>query len=590
MKSKRLKGVINLNKALSNNYWTNYRKFLGRIVEGLSDTFEWRHDVMGALRNQDVDRLLALADSLSSQKYDDATHHFVANQVAYLIKKFPFPPSLGSFNPEKKAREKFLASEATCRLTNEYFTSQFFSDGDVQWKFHNMRNFIAYVLGNVSLASIYGSCDFGPGANIGVNGNASNIKQKIACDWTVTPSALMYGYAAFVQDFSLMRCFSSYESPYVCLDPDKLLSDFREACTVINYNKIAFVPKTTATHRVIAVEPLINGYVQKGVDAVMRRKLLRIGIDLSDQSINSSMAYQGSLEDSEDSFVTIDLSSASDSISIGLCRELLPPDWFELLYSLRPENYLLDGVVTRYEKFCSMGNGFCFPLETLLFTAAAHAVGAGTPGRDFHVYGDDIIVRKSVAQDLLNLLGVMGFSVNTEKTFLSGPFRESCGTDWFGGKDVRPFILDFRFDSLESIFKFLNLSRRSALTECFFLGVRDFVKSLIPTHLLFLRPEKGPPDTGVDAEIDEFMASPHARWSKDLQRWRWLELHHVPIQDRSERRRSAHALMIAALRGASANQPFVYRRKTVTTVRVVPHSIGGSYGPPRRVAQSVDAT
>jgi len=74
----------------------------------------------------------------------------------------------------------------------------------------------------------------------------------------------------------------------------------------------------------------------------------------------------------------------------------------------------------------------------MLFAAACRAVGAKTG--DFLVYGDDIIVPTSVVDELVKLLGFLGFEVNTEKSF-SDPdlrFRESCGLDAYNGVDVTP--------------------------------------------------------------------------------------------------------------------------------------------------------
>lgn len=570
MKSK-AGGRLAKSRTLSHNSWEFYRKFLGKIMSDLPDTLSYKAQVVGALQANDVDALLGIADSLSSQKYDDARSHFLANQVACLIKKYPFPASLGSFDPKKTAWDKYLRSEALCARSNRYFEFVHDLDAPVQQAFSAMRGFIARVLGpDVPRTSWYEACDFGPGASIGVNGQATNLNRKIGSDWTVSPGAFDYGYAAVVHDWNLIRAMSG-EPGIQNLDPSVLRRNFESKCTVVRHNKIAFASKTTKTDRVIAVEPLINGFLQKGLDQLMRLRLKRIGLDLSDQSINSEGARLGSLVDDELSFVTIDLSSASDSISIGLCRALLPPDWFDIMNSIRSVGYSYHDDVVRYEKFCSMGNGFCFPLETLLFAAAAHASGCKSPGYDFVVYGDDIVVRKRNAQKLLELLEIMGFEVNKEKTFLQGPFRESCGRDWFEGEDVRPFVLDFRFDTIESCFKFLNLSKRNQRSADFFSDINDLVMSLIPDYYRFLRPEKGPADSGIDADLDVFLSSPFARWNRHLQRWSWLELHHKPISDDWLCSNSAYALTIAVIQGANSEQPFTFRRKTrAMVVRVYP--------------------
>jgi hypothetical protein len=86
-----------------------------------------------------------------------------------------------------------------------------------------------------------------------------------------------------------------------------------------------------------------------------------------------------------------------------------------------------------------MGNGYTFEMETLIFWAAVRVCRRHT--RDhapFRVYGDDIICGKQTADLLLPFLAWLGFPCNSSKTFLEGPFRESCGADYWNGHNVRP--------------------------------------------------------------------------------------------------------------------------------------------------------
>ena len=573
MKSKVLHSLKRLQGTLTNESWSTYRRIVSKVCQDHS-SFEWMSKVAGLIRNQDILALMEMSDFLSGQKYPTAAEHFAANQIVSLIKKYPFPSKLNPFDPEKKARETFAESEQRCKETNERFL------GPVDWakspyrnEWNSMRSFINYVMGHTPpLGDIYDKCYFGPGASVGVHGNATNLARKFASDWSVTPGAQLYARSACFRNWHV---FESLTRPRpgaaACLDPELAKASFGKRVTTVAYNKIAFVPKTVKTFRSIAVEPLLNGYVQSGVDVLLRARLLRVGINLTDQSINSRLARRGSTVDDDSSFVTIDLSSASDSIAINLCRDLLPSDWYAFLDAIRSPSYLIDGVAKRYHKFCSMGNGFCFPLETLLFTAACVASGAGEVGVDFHVYGDDIIVRKHCAKRVLGLLSEMGFVVNKEKTFLEGPFRESCGTDWYSGDDVRPFVLDFELNSFQSVAKFLNLSRRNARTTAFFDGVRDLLLGLLPEDLRIFRPLEGPPDTAVTVERDLFMTSPYAVWSRDLQCWSWRELISTPHSDIGWNmlRDSDLSLTMAALRGSRSDAPFTIRRKTRTTLRKV---------------------
>lgn len=558
-----------------------------------------------------VKNLMTIADCLSAQLHADATTHFVANQISLLVRKYPFPKLVNPFEPEEAALENFIESERRCLRQNRLFMlrSRPMSGRPLRYasQYESMRSFIQYVIGcEVPLTAIMSRCGFGPGASMGVSGDATSPSRKLLQrgGWSVSPGAYTYCHmavATHAQFREILNWDSWSELP--AMDDDRanaarhawLAQDTRPGDTweaykskteVVTYNKIAFVPKTAKIHRSIAVEPLLNGFIQKGVDMVMRDSLRRIGIDLSDQEPNAEMAREGSL-DADDGWCTIDLRDASNSISTGLVRAICPPAWFEFLNSIRSRNWSYRSYKNvKYEKFCSMGNGFCFPLETLIFVAACHAVGAGRPGIDFRVYGDDIIVRKQFFGPVVRLLRHMGFRTNTEKTFSTGPFRESCGADWFGGEDVRPYTFDTPLDSVENVFKWLNLTRRNARTTSFFEPARDFVLRLLPERLRFYRPYKGPANTAIDATGEEYMSASSCSFKSGYLKtpicsqtvgigWEWLELSFTPVTDNWHRRWGAVgdvALLYGALSGSASVAPFTYRRKTVASVCLTAHS------------------
>jgi hypothetical protein len=91
----------------------------------------------------------------------------------------------------------------------------------------------------------------------------------------------------------------------------------------------------------------------------------------------------------------------------------------------------------KYSKFSSMGNGMTFTIETLIFAAAVAAVGSKT----VCVYGDDIVTDTNTVPDLLRLLRFLGFCVNQDKSFHTGPFRESCGEHWYRDKLITPVYI-----------------------------------------------------------------------------------------------------------------------------------------------------
>lgn len=243
-------------------------------------------------------------------------------------------------------------------------------------------------------------------------------------------------------------------------------SALREASSssleVVPGNVMFTVPKSTEIDRVAAKEPDLNMYIQRGLGKMVRNGLRRFGINLNDQSINRNLAREGS---ADGSLATLDLSSASDSVTTELVARFLPPIWYTWLNASRSVRTLVpsDGGNYWHENvmFSSMGNGFTFELESLLFWALAKATGyhTGCCGR-ISVYGDDIIVPTEMAPFLEHVLWFYGFTLNRDKSFSSGPFRESCGGHYLNGVDVTPFFLRRPIKRVSDLILFLNNLRR----------------------------------------------------------------------------------------------------------------------------------
>jgi hypothetical protein len=207
-----------------------------------------------------------------------------------------------------------------------------------------------------------------------------------------------------------------------------------QALVPVEGNVMLTVPKNAKTDRVICYEPHMNIGLQLSVGSHIRKCLKKAGVNLDDQSVNQRRALLGS---KTGHLATIDLKSASDTVAKELVWELLPVDWAILLDDLRSRKTLWpDGTWRVNHKFSSMGNGFTFELESLIFYAIASATAVNVS-----VYGDDLVVRTEDFSEVCSNLEAAGFWVNTRKSFHSGLFRESCGTDGFGGVLVTPFYL-----------------------------------------------------------------------------------------------------------------------------------------------------
>jgi hypothetical protein len=63
------------------------------------------------------------------------------------------------------------------------------------------------------------------------------------------------------------------------------------------------------------------------------------------------------------------------------------------------------------------------------------------------VFGDDILIDSRFLGKIRRVFSVVGLAINSDKTFSKGPFRESCGTDAYGGFCVTPLRIGaFPFD------------------------------------------------------------------------------------------------------------------------------------------------
>lgn len=280
------------------------------------------------------------------------------------------------------------------------------------------------------LSYLADSIDCGPGA--AQLSNPSSLLTK-----------LFGGTLSYYHPQSLALYRAAIASSGFWSSAEKLRSD-RFGETMVRGGKIFFVKKTTEISRTCCTESNVDMLLQKGIGNFIESRLeWYFGINLSSQpDKNRELARQGSLNDT---LCTIDLASASDSISRNLLRAVLPDTTLKgHIFLTAGDNVILPGNrVIEKGMISTMGNGFTFPLETLLFACAVRSVYdvLGYPWdrskSDWGVFGDDIIVRSDAYHLVTSFLTLIGFSVNDSKSFFTGPFRESCGHDYFRGRNVR---------------------------------------------------------------------------------------------------------------------------------------------------------
>ena len=452
-------------------------KVLDRMIQDLSHLFteSEKSRLFAVVRSRNYDDYLALSEDWGPQsKYLDGKSLAQARgiyQVTSLIKKFRFP----SDNAMRRAAaiEKFIDAEASCK---EYNLNGFLQlacteDDRMCNVFTYACSFLTKLLGDdlPSDDKLTHWSRHGPGANLDTKRGRNNTYFKY-CDWpySCTQGALWQARIAIESDERWKGALEDSVRERNDIPKHAILDQNEFYSTVLNVvpgNRIAFVPKNSRTDRSIAIEPSMNLYLQLGIDGFIRRRLKRWGVDLDSQEKNRELARLGSRDwEDPENFVTLDLAAASDSISVELCKLVLPKRWYNHLMLLRSPVGELDGEVISYEKISSMGNGFTFALETAIFTSIVYGVmrefDGGFDPEFCAVYGDDIIVRSNIASQVVTALNLCGFTINEDKSFLEGPFRESCGADWFKGKPVRPVFLTSSPSSVMELWTDINRLRR----------------------------------------------------------------------------------------------------------------------------------
>ncbi len=388
------------------------------------------------LRFQHGELLQLVSMETDPRNYNDWYDFKLDYQCVSFLKKYQ-DFDLG-IDREAHAFEKWLKAESRCREVNASFRNLWNSDksfmSDVAGAIYRRACVkISRLLGEAPPLDVLTHGRFGPGSDTGTSGNCVSRFYKYSSPGTSTPGVL--------------RALSVFET-------DDVRSDIPERASLVRGSRLTFVPKTALIDRAICVEPRWNIFYQLSVGHVLERRLLSFGYDITDQSRNQQLAARAY----RDSLSTIDLSSASDCVSKNLILDMLPGDWADLLFLLRSPVTVYRGKTYELEKVSSMGNGYTFPLETLIFAALAEAACElhGEDLDDVSVYGDDIIVPKSAALDLIETLRYLGFDTNVKKTYIDSVFFESCGCDYFKGRDVRPIFLKERVSDVERSFRLAN--------------------------------------------------------------------------------------------------------------------------------------
>lgn len=483
-------------------------------------------------RAKEVDRLLAdedysgylgLSPDYAMEDLGNFADDYLLVSVLRKSPNIPFVPSNGCASAAEVAKQKFYSAEMSCKLSNERLSetrymralvckpgscvsldgnsSRWYSVSawdEPDW-LPRARGIIADILGPLQgtvegpkgpvrpLDECIRLMKHGPGSTTGVTGDGLVASQKFDNQVDLTEELLPFAKSI------MGDVWADYKS--------------LGRLNVVRGNEFFSVPKDATTERGACKGPTLNVFGQLGVGRYMSSRLRLFGCD-----IRLGWKRQQKLAETahECARATIDWSQASDLWCYMAVLLLLPHDWFRLLDLFREKETFIDGAWVELQKFSAMGNGFTFPLESLLFLGVMRAIVPKRLWDECGVFGDDCICPAEYAEPVIQALEFLGSKVNQKKTFLAGRFFESCGTDWFNGQNVRPFYL--RQESGVSVPYALQVAnalrlyakRRSGVCcDARFQGLWEWLVSQVPApwNECLVPPEMG--DSGIISNRDE---------------------------------------------------------------------------------------
>jgi len=356
----------------------------------------------------------------------------------------------------------FKLSVEKMRLVNASLDSTVSEDSTLTEILSEARNFLSHICETRYDGHSYDLTDsciswhisVGPGASIGASGG-SWLDKFITSPLTVYPHQVSL-YRYYFNGLSNTSLSLSERKRYLTYGNQTVAS-----------SKISFAPKSAKTERLIATEASLPMAFQLSIHEILSERLKQIGIDLANQQFkNRYLAQKGSLSRS---LATIDLSSASDNVSLALVdllfKDSCPCLHWWLMYLRSTSVTLPDGeTIDDLPMLSTMGNGYTFVIETIIFLAIVVGVARVNgvilrwTGDDLNcgVYGDDIIVPVELYSQVVSTLQQCGFTPNVKKCFTgTSPFRESCGGDFLNGTNVRGVYLT-SLDNDSEIYSALN--------------------------------------------------------------------------------------------------------------------------------------
>lgn len=321
--------------------------------------------------------------------------------------------------------------------------------------------------------------DFGTGSSVKTEQNY--LYKTLAGKLTYSDPRTLVAYKAMCRDNIVMRA------------PEKE-RQYNYGCMNTPFGTCTFVPKDTTKYRMVVTEPSLDMFFQRGFASFFDDALKSLfNIELPTQErINRQLARVGSITGR---LATIDSTSASDSIYLEPLTSIgVIPQWANEVISAIKSKYVTYG--SRKMKLSMVGTqgcGFTFSFMTFLLASIVEGCYVikgidARNGSNFAVYGDDVICRSECYDLITTVMQVFGFVPNLAKSYHTGPFRESCGGDYYKGHQVRAVYikkLDTKQDHCVAFNRLIEWSAENGVVlydSMKFLADRVGLSHAVPAH------------------------------------------------------------------------------------------------------------
>lgn len=306
------------------------------------------------------------------------------------------------------------------------------------------RHVCHHILGDFALSEVFQAAKHGPNSTADIPFADAGNSRKWTFPMSITDNCvgLMTSYLEWDRHALALRLTAQPDLP----------PGLSELFKVVPGAIGTTVLKNEDVDRFIAKEPTCNMFLQQGVFEVMAERLKRFGVDIYNlQGVHRSLAHLYSLTRKG---ATVDWTSASDCSMTELVKYLLPLKWFMLLDAVRSPHVLVGKEWLTPLCISSMGNATTFPVETLILFALGVAAVSSLRNTNslfpewedytrVSVFGDDCILPVEAYEVFVRIATRVGYILNEDKSFhaFDDCFRESCGADYFAGRNIRPFYL-----------------------------------------------------------------------------------------------------------------------------------------------------